>query len=74
MDPSWQKISVSQQGYGGGFERQRRALMKQHFKLLGLFVFVLVSGCRTPGPETTESVALPEGHEVLAYLAIGGVT
>ncbi len=46
----------------------------KHFKLLGLSLFVLASGCTTVGPGTTESVVLPEGHEVLAYLAVGGVT
>ena len=46
----------------------------KHFKLLGLSLFVLASGCRTPGPGTTDSGVLPEGKAAIAYLAIGGVT
>ncbi len=45
-----------------------------HFKLLGLSLFVLASGCRTPGPGTTDISVLPEGNAAIAYLAIGGVT
>ncbi len=46
----------------------------KHFKLLGLFLFVLASGCTTVGPGTTDSGVLTEGNAAIAYLAIGGVT
>ncbi len=46
----------------------------KHFKLLGLSLFVLASGCRNPGDGTTDSGVLTEGNAAIAYLAIGGVT
>ncbi len=46
----------------------------KHFKLLGLSLFVLASGCTTVGPGTTDSGVLTEGNAAIAYLAIGGVT